>query len=321
MLLNFKALNRIDRLTAILIHLQSKKVVKAQEIADRFDISLRTVYRDIRSLEEAGVPVGAEAGKGYFMMEGYHLPPVMFTEDEASAFVTAEKLIEKFVDKSISKFYKSALFKIKSVLKDSEKQNLENLTSHIEVLDPPRQVGLQHDYMSLIQKATTQNKVLSVEYYSGANDEFTKRELEPIGICYYSMNWYLIAFCRMRNDYRNFRIDRMQKVQVKEQGFDRSQRAPLQSFIQNLISTSGLISIKVRFTPRLAKAMQEQKYYYGFHGQEEVGGKVEMSFLNSSIPYFAKWLLLGGKEVEIISPDEMRCEMTKLTEELKAAWL
>ena len=90
-------MNRIDRLTAILIQLQTKKVVKAQEIADRFNISLRTVYRDIRALEEAGVHIGAEAGIGYFL-ENYHLPPVMFTTEEASALMLGAKLIEKMSD-------------------------------------------------------------------------------------------------------------------------------------------------------------------------------------------------------------------------------
>jgi len=80
-------MNRIDRLTAMLVHLQSKKVVKAEEMSDRFEISLRTVYRDVKALMEAGVPIGSEAGKGYFIVDGYHLPPVMFTQDEASSIV------------------------------------------------------------------------------------------------------------------------------------------------------------------------------------------------------------------------------------------
>ena len=102
-------MNRLDRLTAILIHLQSKRVVRASEIADRFEISLRTVYRDIRSLEEAGVPIGAEAGVGYFL-ENYHLPPVMFTNAEASALVFGGKFIEKMADSSLQEPFTSALF-------------------------------------------------------------------------------------------------------------------------------------------------------------------------------------------------------------------
>ena len=114
-------MNRIDRVTAILIHLQSRRVVKAQEIAERFGISLRTVYRDIRTLEAAGIPLLGEAGVGYSIMEGYRLPPVMFTKEEATAFLTAEKLIEKLTDTSTEESYKSAMYKIKAVLNAAEK--------------------------------------------------------------------------------------------------------------------------------------------------------------------------------------------------------
>ncbi|TAJ51095.1 MAG: HTH domain-containing protein, partial [Chitinophagaceae bacterium] len=100
-------MNRIDRVTAILIQLQSKRVVKAQEIADRFGISLRTVYRDVKTLEEAGIPVIGEAGVGYSIMEGYRLPPVMFTQEEATALLTAEKLVEKLTDASTREVYQA----------------------------------------------------------------------------------------------------------------------------------------------------------------------------------------------------------------------
>src|SRR5882672_8075758 len=94
-------MNRIDRLTAILIHLQTKRVVRAEEIASRFGMSLRTVYRDVKALMEAGVPIGSEAGKGYFIVDGFHLPPVMFSQEEASAILLAGKLVEKMTDESI----------------------------------------------------------------------------------------------------------------------------------------------------------------------------------------------------------------------------
>ena len=95
-------MNRIDRVSAILIHLQTKKFVTAEEIANRFEISKRTIYRDLKALEEAGVPLGAEPGKGYYLVDGYHLPPVMFTHEEASAMLTAEKMVEKLTDRSVS---------------------------------------------------------------------------------------------------------------------------------------------------------------------------------------------------------------------------
>src|ERR671912_2541564 len=111
----FYVMNRIDRLTAILIQMQTKKGVKAEEMSDRFEISLRTVYRDVKALMEAGVPIGSEAGKGYFIVNGYHLPPVMFTQDEANSMLLAAKIVDKMTDDSIRKAYESALLKIKSV--------------------------------------------------------------------------------------------------------------------------------------------------------------------------------------------------------------
>src|SRR6187431_1705999 len=127
-------MNRIDRVTAILIQLQSKRVVKAQEIADRFAVSLRTVYRDIKTLDEAGIPIIGEAGSGYSIMEGYRLPPVMFTQEEAGALLMGAKLAERLTDDSVIKNYTSALYKIKAVLRGDDKAHVEALTDQIEIL-------------------------------------------------------------------------------------------------------------------------------------------------------------------------------------------
>src|ERR1700710_269421 len=136
-------MNRIDRISAILIQLQSRRVVKAADIAERFNISLRTVYRDIRTLEEAGIPLIGEAGVGYSIMDGYRLPPVMFTREEATAFLTAEKFVDKLTDATTVTHYQSAMFKIKSILKTAEKDLLENIHSSIEVLKSQAQVNVK----------------------------------------------------------------------------------------------------------------------------------------------------------------------------------
>src|SRR6202000_578170 len=106
-------MNRIDRISAILIQLQSRRVVKAGDIAERFNISLRTVYRDVKTLEHAGIPIIGEAGVGYSIMDGYRLPPVMFTREEATAFLTAEKIVEKMTDDSTAAHHKSSMYKIR----------------------------------------------------------------------------------------------------------------------------------------------------------------------------------------------------------------
>ncbi len=160
-------MNRIDRLTAILIQMQTKRIIKAEEIADRFEISLRTVYRDVKALMEAGVPIGSEAGKGYFIVDVYHLPPVMFTQEEGSAMLFAGKLVEKMTDNSIRKEFDSALLKIKAVLNEAEKDHLENLHAHVEVKNMPHdQPPFPNDFLTTIQKAAVNKDVLKMEYAS-----------------------------------------------------------------------------------------------------------------------------------------------------------
>src|ERR1700755_3600179 len=137
-------MNRIDRISAILIQLQSRRVVKAGDIAERFDISLRTVYRDIKTLEEAGIPLIGEAGVGYSIMDGYRLPPVMFTREEATAFLTAEKFVEKMTDISTAGHHKSAMYKIRAILKTAEKNLLEDIDSKIEVIKNHHQLRVDN---------------------------------------------------------------------------------------------------------------------------------------------------------------------------------
>ena len=100
---------RLVRLASILTHMQSKRIITATDIAEKHGISIRTVYRDIRALEATGIPIITEEGKGYSIIEGYSLPPVMFTEDEANAIITAEKIISKNSDKSLVEQYQKAI--------------------------------------------------------------------------------------------------------------------------------------------------------------------------------------------------------------------
>ena len=135
-------MNRLERMSAILVKLQSRPLVTASEIAVQFGVSLRTVYRDIRSLEESGVPICGEAGQGYSLVEGFKLPPLMFTTEEAISFLMAEKLISHHADDDTYDAFRSGMDKIRAVLKAAEKDFLHGLDDYIRVprsenLPPP----------------------------------------------------------------------------------------------------------------------------------------------------------------------------------------
>ncbi len=310
-------MNRLDRLTAILIHLQSKRVVRAQELADRFGISLRTVYRDVRALEAAGVPVGAEAGVGYFLQD-YHLPPVMLTNAEASALLFGAKLIEKWGDASLHEPFDSALFKLKSVLKRPEKDHLETLEPQIEVATPAGSVGFSEPVLNQIQAAIVGQRVLRLAYRSPYEAAPTQRDVQPIGLYHYGAGWHLIAFCLLRQDYRDFRTDRIETLTELSQRFSRQHLHSLQTYLDGLRQTKRLEEAVVWFDKSVARFTQLQKYGYGFVDETEADGRVRMRFLTQFIRGLGHWLLMYGNAVTIESPPELRDCLRELTRELHA---
>jgi len=312
-------MNRIDRLQAILIQLQSKRIVKAQEIADRFEISLRTVYRDIRALEESGVPIGAEAGIGYFLMEGYHLPPVMFTNTEAHALLLGAKLIEKMTDQSVDTAFQSALYKIKAVLKTHSKENLADLEQCIEVVKNPWTSPQPYDnhFLADIQQALVQHYSLDIDYFSSYNEQSTQRLVDPIGLLHYSGGWHLIAFCQLRNDYRDFRVDRIKTLQTIPKRFRTRPTDSIHAYLNSLARTEHLQEITVLFDKTVVKYIGAQKYAYGFVSQKECGNRVRMHFLTAHGEGLAHWLLMYTNAVTVESPGWLQDKMQQLVSELR----
>ncbi|MBN8825305.1 MULTISPECIES: YafY family protein [unclassified Spirosoma] len=310
-------MNRLDRLTAILIHLQTKRVVRAQELADRFGISLRTVYRDVRSLEEAGVPIGAEAGVGYFLTD-YHLPPVMFTSAEASALLMGSKLIEKWADASIRTEFESALYKIKSVLKRTDQERLDDLDAHIAVAKPRHRQPYSDGLLTHIQHAIAQNNVLLLRYHSQYNDAETEREVEPVGLHHYRMSWHLIAFCRTRQDYRDFRVDRIRELTNTGQRFARPERLSLQDYLNRMGKDWEIFEATVVFPKSMIRFMLEERYAYGFQHEEDLGDQVRMVFQTPYLEGLARWLLMYGNAVTIEQSESLRALVQKQVDELQA---
>ena len=310
-------MNRIDRLTAILIQLQSKKIVKAEEIADRFEISQRTVYRDVKALMEAGVPIGSEAGTGYFIVDGYHLPPVMFNQEEASAMLMAGKLVEKMTDLSVRKAFESALLKIKSVLNDSEKDLMEMLHASVEVASMPQveSVDFPNNFLTDIQKALVNKEVLEIEYQSG-EEQLTQREVEPIGIQFYSGAWHLIGWCRMRSGYRDFRADRIRTLKITGKKFDNRNLISLQEYLHSLMeSYQDLRKAVVTFDKSIFKY---RRYIYGFVSEEDLGNRVRMTFLMNNFDWLARWLLSFGNSVTVKQPEELKEILVSLVAKLQS---
>jgi predicted DNA-binding transcriptional regulator YafY len=317
-------MNRIDRLTAIIIQLQTKRLHTATEIAEKFDISIRTVYRDLRALDEAGVPIGTEAGKGYFLVEGYHLPPVMFTREEAGAMLIAGKLVDKLTDSSVRKQFQLAIDKIKAVLPTNEKEIIEGLNNRVEVFYSPvsERAGYPNNYISEIQQALASNKCVLIDYDTFYSQEKTKnRVVDPIGLVYYSNTWHMIGFCKFRKDIRDFRVDRISALKITNEPASIKKENELKEYFSKVWDQGELNEVTVWFDNKVASSIVSVKYYFGYVDETIKDEGVEINFAVNDFNYIARWLLSYGNMIKIIRPLSLQELMVELVKDLSIAYL
>lgn len=192
-------------------------MITAPSLAEKFDVSVRTIYRDIRALEQSGVPIITEEGKGYSLMPGYSMPPIMLSDEEAQALLTAEKIIEKSRDASLIKHYQDAMVKIKSILPSANKERVQLLNERIIII---KSESTTSNFLSTIQVALTKRRLLRIKYQTLYHKENTLRFVEPQGLFNTQEKWILIAWCQLRKDFRSFRIDQIQGMELTTQSFD-----------------------------------------------------------------------------------------------------
>jgi predicted DNA-binding transcriptional regulator YafY len=295
--------NRIDRLVAILIHLQGRRVTRAEDIANEFQTSIRTVYRDIAALAEAGVPVVGEAGLGYSIVRGYHLPPVHFTTQEATALITASLLMDRFTDDSLMSSMTSALAKIRAVLPPDHQDHIARLESRMTLPELPQKK--RSASLILIQKALADRTLLRIAYRGSGAVEATPREIEPLGLTYYGDRWHLIAWCRMRQDYRDFRTDRIETISASSVQFEPHPEFSLSEFLGRWEKSPESYVGKIRADPVTAERIRKEAVFK-ILGEERTAEGVTFRVEVGNWTWYVGWLLSFGNRLVVIEPDELR---------------
>lgn len=198
-------MRRADRLFQIVQHLRGGRLVTAQMLAERLEVSVRTIYRDVADLQSTGVPIDGEAGVGYIMREGFDLPPLMFTRDEIVALVAGARLVRAWGGASMARAAEEALVKIETVLPDGDRHRLRQTEIHAvatNITDKDRHM------IDLVQDAADRRAVLSI-CYRDAEGEDSSRDIRPLGLWFWGKVWTLVAWCELRADFRMFRTDRI----------------------------------------------------------------------------------------------------------------
>ncbi|UOQ69667.1 helix-turn-helix transcriptional regulator [Hymenobacter volaticus] len=310
-------MNRFDRVTAILLQLQAKRMVSGPALAQQFGVSLRTIYRDLRSLEEAGVPLIGAHGVGYSLVEGYRLPPVMFTREEATALLTAEKLAAQLTDAPTARLSAAAMDKLRAVLRRADRDHLEALTPHIQVLEPRTQADLPAAYQLLVAAVTTR-RVVRLHYQGAETAAPSLRDIEPIGL-YLSRQWHVVAYCRLRQEFRNFRLDRIQQIALSTETFA-ARPETLTDYWAAEASRRQKERVVLHFQasavlPALAQHLHDTKHQYGWaHELPLPGGGVEMTLFIGSLPYLATWLLPYAGAITVVEPLALREQLRELAQ-------
>ncbi|QIK60877.1 YafY family transcriptional regulator [Dysgonomonas sp. HDW5A] len=310
-------MNRIDRLSAILIMLQSSSSVNMKQITNRFGITPRTVYRDMKALDEAGIPIAGDSRMGFSLVEGFKLPPLMFTEKEAFAFLAAEKLVDRFSDAGFKEGYKSGIEKIKSVMRLADMKAMDNFTDNVSSLDLQfKNPSDSQNILQLLMCEISKRKKVQISYFSYNRQEVSIRKVDPIGIFFSMSHWYLIAFCNTKKDYRTFRVNRIQEIINTDEDFEQ-EHPPLNSLLKSLKDKDNLLEVILEVSKNDLTFIDDSKYYQGLIAEKDNEDKVELHFMIFSIDRFARWYLSYIDIAKIISPNNLEIAVKEILQKSK----
>jgi len=269
------------------------------------------------------VPIGSEAGVGYFLEKSYHLPPVSFTLDEAASLLLGEKLLSTSLDQNSHGDYKQALNKVRAVLDTSDKDYLSSLDADIEVLaidEYAERTDNDDRWLRECRSVLVRRQIVRISYAALSTKDAASREIEPIGLFYYSRHWHLIAWCRLREDYRDFRLDRIVDFEPLHEQFPRHSRDTLQDYLARQRSEHELREVELLFQPEAARHVGGLRYMHGFIREERVDDGVMMYFMTSFPQYMARWLLQYTDGVQIIKGEGLQEDLAELSSELSTHW-
>lgn len=222
-------MRRADRLFRLVQLLNPDRDVTAKTLAEKLEVSERTVYRDMQDLSLSGVPIISEAGRGYRLMPGFQLPPLMFDEEELASLLLGVRMIKAWTDKDLAKAAERVIEKIYAVLP----AHLHTELSKEELLVPdfhnPERSQVQ-DRLGNIRYAIKNTQMISIQYQREDKQQ-SERRVQPLGLFYWGARWTFVGWCELRDDFRHFRLDRIQHLNLLEEFFKTVEGRGLQDYL------------------------------------------------------------------------------------------
>lgn len=308
-------MNRTDRLLAIVLELQGKGKQRAEDLAATFETSKRTIYRDMEALGQAGVPLVSVPGRGYALMEGYFLPPINFTADEATTLLLGSAFVAGSFDAQYREAALSASRKIEGALPARARPQVHDLRQSLTLVG----IGLhdQPDRAALLQqlrRAIIDRRSVQFTYFTrhGQDDAPEQtRMADPYHLVMIGGAWYLGAYCHLRQGMRNFRLERLSDLTVLERAFIRDRAAPTR---RTLDPDETRITVRALFAPAIARWVREAGSFFQV-AEEETPDGLLLTFRVRQESEITQWLLGWGQHVRVLEPPSLR---QRLAEEIRA---
>jgi predicted DNA-binding transcriptional regulator YafY len=323
-------MNRTDRLLAIILELQGKGRQRAEDLAETFETSKRTIYRDIQALGEAGVPIVSIPGRGYSLMKGYFLPPLSFTTDEATMLMLGSDLMAQSFDAQYRSAALSASRKIENVLPEKLLHEVSYLQESIrfvttdamarpaetEKLLQVRRAIFQHNtirfcyftrHPSSSMELESESVISSQRMHSSDTTTSTAsiREADPYGLVHYLNAWHVIAYCHLRQGVRNFRLDRIDDLILLPKTF---QRPATFKMSETQSGQRKRMVVRVLFDKEVARWVKESRSYFTDTVEETPQGLL-VTLKPHQESEVLQWLLSWGSHVRVLEPETLRARM------------
>jgi predicted DNA-binding transcriptional regulator YafY len=307
--------NRTDRLVAILLELQARGEARAEDLARHFEVSVRTMYRDLEALSEGGVPLVATPGKGYRLMEGYFLPPLTFTGAEAALLVLGGEFVRERVDPELRRVADAALSKLTGVLPEERRQAVarwrrEMLFARFGRADDAR--------LGQVRAAIQQRRVLRLDYHAFRRAGPERRDVEPVSLVYFGQVWSVAGYCRLRQAMRMFRLDRMDRLEVLPERFELADRHALRGPTDEW--KADATEARVRFDASVERWVRERQPHAFVREELDAQGPTFVYAIRDADELVA-WLLSWGDGATVLGPPELRARLAQTARAIAARHL
>lgn len=302
---------RFTRILNLYFYLQSKSLTTLEELTHRFNVSSRTIYRDLKSLEAAGIPIVNEPGSGYAIMEGFRMQPSRFTNEEIISLIIAEKMMQSHETKYIKQHFDSAFVKIKSSFRFHQRSDFFQLENNLMYKESSRENHYLPNVIDTLLNTILKKRIAEIYHKKEEDSKAVKREIEPVGIYYENSYWYVLAYCWLRREYRNFRLDRIQKIALTEKNF--SIYHPSISELRQKETSKEILDIVIEIDRKCAHFLHWERDFFGFDKEEEQDDQIKMYFkCKQNAVHFLRWFMMFADIGDIIQPLDLQKELSEI---------